>query len=156
MLSLTTTAFKPNETIPLKHAGPGADISPALSFTGIPPRAQSLCLIMDDPDAPPGTWVHWILYDWPASRAAIEEGLAKTETLPNGAKQGICWGVDSFERVGYYGPYPPPGKPHRYFFKLFALDSMLNLKPKADINAVKAAMKGKILAQAELVGLFGR
>lgn len=155
-LDIKSPAFGPNGSIPRKHACDGQDVSPQLSWSGVPKEARSLALIMDDPDAPPGTWVHWVLYDLPASVAKLEEGLPKKETLSNGAKQGLCWGVEDFDRVGYYGPCPPPGSPHRYFFKLYALDKVLDLAPKADKAQLLKAMEGHILAQAELVGLYKR
>jgi Raf kinase inhibitor-like YbhB/YbcL family protein len=100
--------------------------------------------------------VHWVIYDLPADAKGLEEGLAKKETLPNGAKQGACWGVETFSKVGYSGPCPPPGKPHRYFFRVYALDGKLGLKPKASKFELMEAMKGRILGQAELMGLYQR
>ena len=111
---------------------------------------------MDDPDAPPGTWVHWIVYDLPATVTALAEGVAKTPDGPSGSKQGLVWGVDTFSRVGYFGPCPPPGKPHRYYFKLYALDTSLGLPPKATKPQVEDKMKGHILGQATLMGTYGR
>lgn len=155
-LEIKTAAFKPNETIPKQYTGEGADVSPALSWSGAPKETQSFALIMEDPDAPVGLWIHWVLYDLPADIAKLSEGLPKTESLANGAKQGRCWGVDKFERVGYFGPYPPPGSPHRYFFKLYALDKVLGLAPKASKARLIEAMAGHILAQAEIVGIYQR
>jgi len=154
--ALTAKAFQPNARIPKPHTCDGKDVSPALTWSGPPAGTKSFALIMDDPDAPPGTWVHWVLYDLPANTQSLDEGIPENETLPNGAKQGLCWGVDDFSRVGYYGPCPPPGKPHRYFFKLYALDRMLGLPPKATKAQAMSAMEGHILAQAELVGLYQR
>ena len=94
------------------------DISPALQWSGVPPATKSLALICDDPDAPMGTWVHWVIYDLPPVTAGLAEGVPKSPELANGAKQG----VNDYKRIGYGGPGPPPGKPHRYFFKLYALD----------------------------------
>ena len=113
-------------------------------------------MIMDDPDAPVGTWVHWVLYDIPAESNRLDEGIPKKEKLPNGAKHGASWGVDTFERVGYWGPCPPPGKPHRYFFKLYALDRKLGLTPKITVSELVRAMEGHILAHAEFIGLYER
>ena len=155
-MELTSAAFKAKASIPKRHSCEGEDLSPALSWTGLPPKTQSLALIVDDPDAPPGTWVHWVLYDLPAGLKGLEEGVAKTESLPDGAKQGLCWGVDEFDRVGYYGPCPPPGKPHRYFFKLYALDKKPGLPAGATKDQLLAAMKGHVLGQAELIGLYQR
>ncbi|OGR88400.1 MAG: phosphatidylethanolamine-binding protein [Elusimicrobia bacterium RIFCSPHIGHO2_02_FULL_57_9] len=156
MLEIKTTAFKPSEFIPKKHTGEGADLSPELSWSGAPKETRSFALIMEDPDAPPGLWIHWLLYDVPQDVHKLSEGLPKTESLANGGKQGLCWGVDKFERVGYFGPYPPPGSPHRYFFKLYALDKVLGLAPKAAKKQLEAAMAGHILAQAEAVGIYKR
>lgn len=155
-MEITSPAFKPKEFIPKKHSCEGDDVSPPLAWAGLPKGTTSLALIMDDPDAPPGTWVHWVLYDLPGELAGLAEGLPKIESLPNGARHGACWGVASFDRVGYFGPCPPPGKPHRYFFKLYALDKKLGLPAKADKGAVLKAMKGHVLGQAELVGMYKR
>jgi hypothetical protein len=155
-LTITSSAFAPNAAIPAKYTCEGDDVSPALSWTGVPAGAKSLALIMDDPDAPPGTWVHWVLYDLPASATGLPEGVPKKDTLDGGAIQGACWGVNSFSRVGYYGPCPPPGGPHRYFFKLYALDKALGLAPRATKPDLLNAMKGHILAEAELIGTYRR
>ena len=154
-MRLTSSAFDANGRIPKRHTCDGEDVSPALSWEGTPQAAASLALIMDDPDAPPGTWVHWVLYDLPVTDG-LDEGVPKTEELDNGSVQGACWGVSSFSRVGYYGPCPPPGGPHRYSFRLYALDSKLGLPPRATKDQVVSAMKGHVLAQAEIVGLFSR
>ena len=154
-MSITSTEFG-NGAIPVKFTCDGLDVSPALSFAGVPEGAKSLALIMDDPDAPPGTWVHWVLFDLPPETTSLHEGMPRTERLDNGAVQGACWGVHSFSRVGYYGPCPPPGEPHRYFFKLYALDRMLGLTPRATKADVLAAMEGHVLANAELMGTYRR
>ena len=155
---LKSPAFKNNERIPKKHTGEGEDTSPALSWTNAPAGAKSFAIIMDDPDAPVGLWIHWVIYDIPAKLTSLPEGVAKKEILPDGSKHGVCWGVQDADcgRVGYYGPMPPPGKPHRYFFKLYALDSVLGLKPKAAKSDTLKAMKGHILAEAPLVGIYER
>lgn len=153
---LTSPAFKGGAAIPAKHSCDGEDASPELRWSGAPAGTKSFALIMDDPDAPPGTWVHWVLYDLPASTKTLPRGVAKTEAGPDGSRQGACWGVDSFDRVGYHGPCPPPGAPHRYFFTLYALDARLGLKPRATKAEVQAAMRGRVLGTAELMGLYGR
>jgi Raf kinase inhibitor-like YbhB/YbcL family protein len=155
-MQLTSTAFKAGESIPPQYACEGADVSPLLSWTDAPPKTKSFALIMDDPDAPSGTWVHWVLYDIPGGSRGLEEGVLKKEKLATGAKHGACWGVDSFERVGYWGPCPPPGKPHRYFFKLYALDRLLDLPSKATAAELRKGMEGHVLGEAELIGLFRR
>lgn len=151
-MTLTSPAFKNGEAIPTENTCSGDDRSPELNWTSVPAKAKSLALIVDDPDAPVGTWVHWVLYDLPADEGGIPEDVTSAETMPNGAKQGI----NDFKKVGYGGPCPPPGKPHRYFFKLYALDATLKLAPKATKAQVEAAMKGHIVEKAELMGTFGR
>lgn len=155
-MELTSTAFKTGETLPKKYSCEGEDLSPPLAWSGAPAQTRSFAFIMDDPDAPAGTWVHWVLYDLPPGFQKLSEGLPKNPSLANGAKHGACWGVDSFSRAGYYGPCPPPGKVHRYIFRLYALDKLLGLKPKAAKDEVLSAMKGHVLAQAELTGLYKR
>jgi hypothetical protein len=151
-LQITSSAFSAGEIIPRKFTCDGPDVSPKLAWNDLPAKTQSLALIMDDPDAPVGTWVHWVLFELPANAKELSEGVAKREQLPNGALQGR----NDFGKIGYGGPCPPPGKPHRYFFKLYALDAKLNLKAGATKAEVERAMKGHILAQAELVGRYGR
>ncbi len=114
-MNLTSPAFDFSEQIPKIHTGDGDDCSPALRWENVPEATKSFALIMDDPDAPVGTWVHWVLYDLPPTQTELPQGVPKTEAGPGGSQNGLCWGVDKFERVGYYGPLPPPGKPHRYF-----------------------------------------
>ena len=100
--------------------------------------------------------MHWVLYDIPAESAGLGEAVARKETLADGSKHGLCWGVNQFTNVGYYGPCPPPGKPHHYSFRLYALDAKLGLGPKATKPELLKAMQGHILAQAELKGLYQR
>ncbi|HSA60035.1 MAG TPA: YbhB/YbcL family Raf kinase inhibitor-like protein [bacterium] len=154
--SITSPAFQEGEGVPKKHTCDGEDLSPPLQWGGAPAGTKAFALILDDPDAPPGTWVHWVVYDIPASAKGLTEGVPKKETLPDGSKQGLAWGVESFSRVGYSGPCPPPGKPHRYDFKLYALDAMLGIPPKSTKFDVEKAMKGHVLAEARLMGKFGR
>ncbi len=153
---LTSSAFSHETNIPTVHTCDDRDDSPALSWGDVPGKTASFALIMDDPDAPPGTWVHWILYDLPSDRRELAESLAKTERPEGGGVHGACWGVDNFDRVGYHGPCPPPGPPHRYYFKLYALDSTLNLAPGATKSEVMAAMEGHVLAEAVLMGRYQR
>ena len=133
-MELISNDFKAGEFIPKKFTCEGADVSPQLSWTHVPPKTQSFALIMDDPDAPAGTWVHWVLYNIPGDSLGLQEGTAKEETLANGATHGASWGVDTFSRVGYGGPCPPPGKPHRYFFKVYALDQKLSLPARVPVE----------------------
>ncbi|MBI4350179.1 MAG: YbhB/YbcL family Raf kinase inhibitor-like protein [Elusimicrobia bacterium] len=157
-LTVTSPAFGNNEYIPAKHACGGPDVSPELKWAGLPEGAKSVAVIMDDPDAPPGTWVHWILFNIPPALDGLKENVAKTEVLPDGSRQGRVWGVseDDFSRIGYFGPCPPPGKPHRYFFKVYVLDELLGLPAGTTKSALLKAMEGHILARAELVGLYKR
>ena len=150
--ALKTTAFADGSAIPRKYTCDGADLSPALNWNGAPAGAQSLALIADDPDAPGGTWTHWIVWNIPASATALPEGVPAAEVLDNGARQGR----NDFRRIGYGGPCPPPGKPHRYFFKLYALDARLDLKAGSSRNQLEPAMKGNVLSDAEMMGTYGR
>lgn len=151
-MNLTSPAFKNGETIPMEYTCSGEDKSPELNWSGVPKAAKSLALIADDPDAPMGTWVHWVLYDLPAEDGEIPEGVTKAETMPNGAKQGM----NDFKKVGYGGPCPPPGPEHRYFFKLYALDDTVKLPPMSTKKQLEDAMKGHILEETQLMGKFGR
>jgi len=150
--TLSSSSFQEGAPIPAKHTCDGADVSPPLAWSGAPSGAAGFALIMDDPDAPAGTWVHWVLYDLPARSGALAENVAKTETLKDGAVQGR----NDFPRTGYGGPCPPPGKAHRYFFKLYALDAPLGLKPGATKRDVERAMQGHVLATAQLMGTYAR
>jgi Raf kinase inhibitor-like YbhB/YbcL family protein len=151
-MQLTSSAFTEGSAIPILHTCDDKDVSPALKWTGVPAGAKSLVLIADDPDAPVGTWVHWVLFNLPAGTNELAEGVAKTQNLPGGARQGL----NDFRRLGYGGPCPPPGKAHRYFFKLYALDTMLELKPGSTKKDVEQAMEKHILAQAQLMGTYQR
>lgn len=153
-MKLSSEAFRHGGAIPVEHTCDGADRSPPLAWSGTPPEAKSLALICDDPDAPGKTWVHWVLFNLPATATGLPTGVAKTEKPASlgGALQGL---TDS-RRVGYGGPCPPPGKPHRYYFKLYALDTQLPLKAGATKADVERAMQGHALAEAQLMGTFGR
>jgi hypothetical protein len=149
-LQIKSAAFQNGGDIPRKHTCDGGDISPALSWTDAPVGTRALALIVDDPDAPGGTWVHWVLYDLPASAKELPEASG-SNSAPSGAKQG----VNDFRKTGYGGPCPPGGT-HRYDFKLYALDAPTDLKTGATKQQLLAAMKGHVLAEAELVGKYGR
>lgn len=151
-LSLTTPAFEAGGTIPKKYTCDGADLSPPLQWSGAPSGTKSFALIMDDPDAPAGTWVHWVLYNLPATVFSLAEGVPSQEKLAQGAEQGL----NDFRRIGYGGPCPPPGAPHRYFFKLYALDAALTLPSRATKMDLEKNMRGHILSQTELIGRYGR
>jgi hypothetical protein len=151
-IELKTTSFTPGGFIPRRFTCEAANVSPALAWTDPPSGTQSFALIEDDPDAPSGTFVHWLIYDLPAAYRRLPEALSPNEQMPGGGRQG----TNDFSRTGYSGPCPPRGKPHRYFIRLYALDAKLNLRPAATRRELDAAMKGHILAQAELMGRFQR
>ncbi len=149
---ISSTAFPEGQAIPAKFTCTGPDVSPQLSWHDAPAATKSFALIMDDPDAPAGTWVHWVLYNIPANVAELPEGVEKQEQVAGGALQGR----NDFRKIGYGGPCPPPGKPHRYFFKLYALDTRLDLKAGASKADLERAMKSHVVGQTELIGRFGR
>lgn len=151
-IQLTSSAFTEGSAIPAKYTCDGQDVSPPLKLSSVPAGAKSIALICDDPDAPVGTWVHWVLYNIPATATDLPEGVPTREAVLDGAKQGL----NDFRRVGYGGPCPPPGKPHRYYFKLYALDIELSLKPRATKKDVVGAMQGHILAEGQLMGTYKR
>lgn len=145
-IQLTSDAFANGQSIPSKYSCKGKNISPALGWTEPPAGTQSLALIMDDPDAPGGTWVHWVLFNIPASMRNLQEGLPAS---------GMSVGKNSWGDMRYGGPCPPSGT-HRYFFKLYALDTTINLSPGATKEQVLKEVDGHILAQGELVGTFSK
>ena len=151
-VQISSTAFSEGQPIPEKYTCQGKDVSPPLMWTNVPAAAKSLALIADDPDAPAGTWVHWVVYDLASATAGLAEDVPKSQVLADGAKQGMT----DFRRVGYGGPCPPPGKAHRYYFKLYALDAMLDLKPGATKNDLLKAMAGRVLAEGQLMGTYQR
>ena len=150
--SISSPSFQNGKDIPKKFTCDGEDVSPALSWTDPPPGSKSFALIADDPDAPRGTWTHWVLFDLPSATTSLPEGVPKVAELTGGGRQG----TNDFPKIGYGGPCPPPGKPHRYFFKLYALDSQLNLKAGASKQEVEQAMQNHILGKTELMGKYGR
>ena len=156
LFALTSPAFNPSGAIPKKYTCDGANVSPPLAWSGIPEGTRSIAVIMEDPDAPAGVWVHWVLYDVPAASAGVAENLPKQDALPDGSKQGPSGGVIEFAAIGYTGPCPPKGKSHRYQFTAYALNQAPGIGPRAAKSVLVAAMRGKILAEAELVGLYGR
>jgi len=149
---LTSTAFDAGADIPGKFTCDGANRSPALSWTDPPEGTRSFALVVEDPDAPRGTWVHWVLYDLPPGERGLPEGVPPARRLPSSARQG----TNDFKEIGYGGPCPPPGPAHRYFFRLYALDTLLGLKEGATRAAVDRAMRGRVLAEAELTGRYAR
>lgn len=151
-MRLTTTAFADGKPIPVKFSYESSNSSPALTWSDAPAGTKSFALICDDPDAPSGDWVHWVIYDIPTTISALPEHVPAIEKLPNGTRQG----VNDFGRVGYGGPCPPPGKPHRYFFRLYALDSIPTLNPLPRKPDLLQNIRGHTLAEAELIGTYQR
>jgi Raf kinase inhibitor-like YbhB/YbcL family protein len=151
-IEITSTMIRQGETIPKEYTGDGRDVSPPLQWRDPPSGTQSFALICEDPDAPRGTFTHWILFNLPADCRELSAGVPRESTLPNGAKHG----TNDFGKLCYGGPAPPPGKPHRYFFKLYALDRPLDLQAGAIRGQVLAAIKGHALAEGQLMGMYGR
>jgi Raf kinase inhibitor-like YbhB/YbcL family protein len=150
--AVKSTAFANGGEISKRYTCEGADLSPALNWVDVPAGTQSLALIADDPDAPVGTWTHWIIWNISAKATVLPEGVPQLETLDNGARQGR----NDFKRIGYGGPCPPPGKTHRYFFKLYALDARLDVKAGASRTELELAMKRHVLSLTELMGTYRR
>jgi Raf kinase inhibitor-like YbhB/YbcL family protein len=152
-IELTSPAFANGTTFPEQYTCQGKNISPPLKWSGVPSLAKSLVLIMDDPDAPIGTWVHWVLYNLPSSTTELPEGFGAPGNKPaDTAKPG----KNDFKHLGYGGPCPPAGKPHRYFLKLYALDSVLDLQSGATKKDVERAMKKHIIGQGQLMATYKR
>ncbi|MHC0064989.1 YbhB/YbcL family Raf kinase inhibitor-like protein [Nostoc sp. UIC 10890] len=150
-MKLKSTAFDANDLIPAKYTCDGEDISPPILWDEIPIGTESIVLIVDDPDAPEQTFVHWVVYDIPATVRQLPEHIATVKTLANGGVQG----KNDFGKFGYGGPCPPSGI-HRYFFKLYAIDKKLGLSAGANKNQLLAAIDNHILATAELIGRYKR
>ncbi len=152
-MTLVCPAFADGQLIPAKYTADGADVSPPLKWSGVPEGTRSLALLVDDPDAPVGNWTHWVLYELPASATELPERTPKMHVMPNGARQGL----NDFKKPGYGGPAPPPGKPHRYIFTLYALDQHLALTPDTTTRKeLSAAIQGHVLAQAQITGIYQR
>jgi Raf kinase inhibitor-like YbhB/YbcL family protein len=149
-IQLTSSAFLAGHPIPDGYTSRGADVSPPLQWSGAPPQAKSFAVICDDPDAPMGTFTHWIIFNLPATTTSLAENIAKTETLPDGSKQG----KNGFDKIGYNGPAPPPGKLHHYHFQVYALDAMLNLNSGASEKDAQDAMDKHILGEGELIATY--
>lgn len=153
-IDVTSTAFGQGQPIPRKHSGEGEDVSPPLAWSGVPEGTKEIVVICDDPDAPTAEpWVHWVIYGIPPTSVGLPEGVPRQETLADGTTQGN----NTWPRIGYNGPMPPAGRgPHRYFFRVYAIDAPTGLKPGATKRDVLAAIEGHILAQGELVGTYER
>jgi Raf kinase inhibitor-like YbhB/YbcL family protein len=150
-MQVTSIAFQDGETIPKQYTADGKNTSPPLQWTAGPEGTTSFVLIGDDPDAPRGTWVHWVFFNLAPDMHALAEAVPR-DGNPGGANQG----TNDFKRRGYDGPSPPPGKPHRYFFKIYALSKLLDLPVAATKQQVVEAMEGHILASGQLMGRYGR
>lgn len=150
--SLRSTAFEAGAPIPRAHTCDGQDVSPSLRWDEPPPGTRGFALVCDDPDAPAGTWVHWLVYGIPEKARQLPSGLPGQGRLPDGTVQG----KNDFGRLGYGGPCPPRGRPHRYYFRLYAVDESLALGPGLSCGELLDALRGHVLAQAELYGLYGR
>jgi Raf kinase inhibitor-like YbhB/YbcL family protein len=151
-IQLTSTAFTAGQPIPAKYTDDGLNISPPLTWTNVPAGTKSLALVVNDPDAPVGDWVHWVIYDLPPSTTSLAQDVLKTPQMPGGAKQG----VNDFQKTGYGGPAPPPGKAHRYIFKLYALNATTGLAPGATRANLLKAMNGHLLGEGQLMGTYER
>lgn len=150
-LKISSPAFADGEMIPREYTCDGKDISPPLAWTGVPQGTKSLALIADDPDAPAGTWVHWVIFNLPADGDGLSEAVSSEKNLADGSRQGI----NDFRRIGYGGPCPPGGT-HRYYFKLYALDKALELSSGAGKKELLRAMTGHVLGEAVLMGRYRR
>lgn len=151
-IELTSSAFEDKEMIPGRYSGLGFNMSPPLAWEDIPEGTRSLVLTVEDPDAPGGNWIHWVVYDIPPSVSSLREGQPRRNVLPSGIKQGR----NSFGTVGYGGPFPPPGPPHRYVFTLYALDNRPGIPPGSTLQFVKDSIQGHVLERTTLTGLYER
>ena len=152
VIALSSTAFEPSAAIPGKYTCTGENISPALAWTAPPSGTKSIALIMDDPDAPSGTWVHWVIYNLPPEISGLPEGASQASAPAKQIPQGAVQGPTSFGRPGYGGPCPPSGQ-HRYFFHLYAADTLFD-NPAFDKAGLLKALEGHTLASAELMGVY--
>jgi len=151
-MNLTCPSFGDGSTIPASYTADGANVSPAFAWSGAAGNTRSFAFLCEDPDAPRGTWIHWVLYNLPVDCNELVEGVSPGGSLPAGAKEG----VNSWGKVGYGGPSPPPGKPHRYVFRLFALDVVLEGLTRPTKAQLEQAMQGHILASGQWIGKYGR
>ena len=149
-MKVTSSAFGSGAMIPQQYTCKGDDVSPALEWSGAPAKSASFAIVMDDPDAPRGTWVHWVMWNLPVGAHSLPAGVPKRDQLDDGARQGR----NSNGNVGYNGPCPPMGQTHRYFFRVYALDTKLDLAAGAERADLDAAMKGHVLAEGEYMGKF--
>jgi len=150
-MKLQSAAFEEQGMVPSRHTCDGDDLSPPLTWDDPPEATKCFALVSDDPDAPGGTWIHWVVWNIPPESRGLPQGVPKVAELADGTRQGIT----DFRRVGYGGPCPPSGT-HRYFFRLYALDAKMDLPSGASRNDLDGCMRGHVLAQAELMGKYRR
>jgi hypothetical protein len=151
-MQITTSSFPAGGAIPAAFTADGQDRSPALAWSGAPAATKAFALVCEDPDAPGGLWIHWVAYDLPASVQSLDAGQPRGGGLPCGGRQG----ANSWGRTGWNGPSPPPGRPHRYVFRIYALSAPLGLGGGASAAQVRQAMRDKVLAEGSLTGTYGR
>ena len=152
VLAISSSVFQEGDRIPTKYTCDGQDVSPPLAWSDLPSGTQSLALIVDDPDAPGGTFTHWVLFNIPSDSRELSEAVPTQAQLPSGARQGR----NDFRRIGYGGPCPPPGRPHRYQFTLYALDKPLDLEAGVAKDRLLKAMQGHIVGEGQLTGIYQR
>ena len=151
LINVTSPAFDQGDRIPVKYTADGVDMSPPLNWPHVR-EVSKWALICEDPDAPSGTFTHWVMYNIPGSYTGLPDGVTQQEELSDGSMQGR----NSFGKIGYNGPAPPPGKPHHYNFRVYGLDAHLDLPPGITKNELETAMKGHVIAEGTLTGLYGR
>lgn len=151
-LQVSSKSFSAGADIPKKYTCDGQNISPELAWENLPDGTISVAVLLEDPDAPGGTFTHWLMYDLPLGMQTVAEGVPAAGEIPGGGLQGL----NDFGKVGYGGPCPPPGRPHRYIFRVLALDKTLGLPSRASKDSVQQAMRGHLLAEGNLMGKFGR
>lgn len=151
-IAVTTRAFEPEGMIPSEYTCDGADSSPDLAWSGAPDGTKSFAVTCEDPDAPGGTFTHWVLFNLPATRTSLDAKLSTSETLPDGSRQG----KNSFNKIGYSGPCPPKQSTHRYYFHIYALDTVLDAAAGVSKVELVSQMKGHILAEGSVMGRYRR
>lgn len=149
---LTSTAFQQGQPVPPEYTADGENKSPPLKWSEPPEATKSFALVCEDPDAPKGTFTHWVAFNLPAESRELAEAVPKEPSLPNGTVQG----TSGMGHIGYAGPAPPPGKPHHYYFKLYALDTPLDLQAGASLADVRSAIRGHVVAETQLMGTYAR
>ncbi len=153
-LAVESSSFAPGAAIPRRHTCDGEDVSPALSWSGAPESTRDFAVVCEDPDAPGGTFVHWVIWGIPKSAASLPEGIATGDHVAGFAS--ACQGTNGFRVRGYRGPCPPPGRPHHYHFRVYALGERIDLPAGSTVERLRAAMSGHVVAEGEIVGTYGR